>query len=449
MVHNDRLVVVSIIALLSTWFQDGSTRPLPAEEHSSMGSWLDYFQEVEAPEWPQYSEIPSEWHPYADMPIRSGPEPTQFHYADIPVPYPVNEHQSTGSSHGLDFQHITNTYHHPSSSHTVVDHHFNIPNYNTMLGQHINNVNDGTSPFTMSSIISEMHFGFISTSSFPAFNKLKFLREDDWGFKEISDRRSGLFNAPPTLSDNIQMARANLEALVEEIDTRNKQFLICFFALATEGTEDYLSQLKEHRSYQDMKAENAGLLEWLFSQLESVARLNDPHGSNVDSSLSPFQENLITFLKSDRQTTEQSQARWQCLKRPSRSPPLERANKKSKNPSTLITQASLAEASLTGMAIKAMGTYYKLVNSEKWHKLFVSDDNFFKIFFRMKVQQHHSNVDKHMAGELEELRVLPWKDKDQFDRNHEVKEIVKKFNKYIRVNLDMDKKFVEINPSSK
>jgi phenylacetate-coenzyme A ligase PaaK-like adenylate-forming protein len=67
----------------------------------------------------------------------------------------------------------------------------------------------------------------------------------------------------------------------------------------------------------------------------------------------------------------------------------------------------------------------------------------------MKVQQHHSNVDKHMAGELEELRILPWKDKDQFDRNHEVQEIVKKFNKYIRVNLDMDKKFVEINPSSK
>jgi hypothetical protein len=135
MVHNDRLVVVSIIALLSTWFQDGSTRPLPAEEHSSMGSWLDYFQEVEAPEWPQYSEIPSEWHPYADMPIRSGPEPTQFHYADIPVPYPVNEHQSTGSSHGLDFQHITNTYHHPSSSHTVVDHHFNIPSEQNFSSQ--------------------------------------------------------------------------------------------------------------------------------------------------------------------------------------------------------------------------------------------------------------------------------------------------------------------------
>jgi hypothetical protein len=114
MINDGRLVVTSIIiALLFTCFQDCGSRPLPGEGSYLRDLWLPYLLEV--PESAQ--------HAYTEMPFQSGPE-SHFSYTASPQ---LHEYQPISSGHGLDHDYIMNVYHHPSSSNTVLDHHFNLP----------------------------------------------------------------------------------------------------------------------------------------------------------------------------------------------------------------------------------------------------------------------------------------------------------------------------------
>ncbi|PLW30157.1 hypothetical protein PCASD_16461 [Puccinia coronata f. sp. avenae] len=409
MVAHGRLVVVSIVALLHTCFQDVNSRPLPpTEEHSSMEAWA----------WPYYPlELPDSLiYSYAEMPFGSGPEFPQFSYPEIDLSSLLHEyHQPTGSSthDGLDYHH-----HHPSTSHAVSDYHSDLPSDHDMQHQHLNNLDEhgpgvvqqlnhqrqkdhGGHPnaFEVSSHISEMDFGFISTSVFPSSHKRVYLAEDDWGTGGIR-----VSNAITVLKDRIQMAQKNWEDLLTEIDIRNKQFFIYFTSTP-----------------------------W------AIAQLNDPHGPNVASALSPFQEKLLLFLKTDRESSEQSRDRWQTILPPPKT------TEQGQNWRHLTPlRASRGSASLAELAIHALGSYYKQFNLEKWCKLYKTDDQFVRTFLRMKVQEYHRNINKHHADQWEQLNILPWEEKDQFDRDRNVQQILKDFDTYLQRRMHVDRKFADI-----
>ncbi|PLW55703.1 hypothetical protein PCANC_04649 [Puccinia coronata f. sp. avenae] len=441
MINHLRLVAISIIAVLHTCFHNGSSRPQPGEKRTFMESWVPHSLEV--PEWPQHNN---------DMPHQSNLESHWFPYAEILMSSPLHEYQSAvSSSHGLDLEHITNAYHHPSSSNTVSDHYFSLASHDEMWDPDWNPLSEHGPKFEkQTNHFKEMHhdqenhfavsmldlrFAWISLLLFPGFTKLGPLRHDDWGFRTIGNRAFNL-QAIPALRDNAQTAEANLRVLLWEIDTRNKQFLLLFTPATGDGFMEILRNLP---SYPDVKHENARLLEWVLRQLEPVPQLNDRRASGATSALSPFQTMLFEFLNTDWERPELTEDRWQPLLRESK----EIAGKGG----PLRNTATPAMASRTKVVMHALGSYYKSSNPTKFSELFEKDDYFVTNFLRMKNREHNGGSRKYQPEQLAKLKILPWPDTHQFDRDPEVARILKVFRQTARRNVEVES-FVLVLPPS-
>jgi hypothetical protein len=155
--------------------------------------------------------------------------------------------------------------------------------------------------------IPDVRFAWISTLFFPTKKKLDHLVKDDWGLKKIRKMAFGLGNVV-ALKDNVPMAKENLNLLLGEIDKRNKQFFMFFTpAPATEGTTEgkkFLEELQQVTTYQDMKNENASLLEWFSVQIRALTHFNDRHA------LPPLQQKLVEYLKTDWSRTDLRAPHW-------------------------------------------------------------------------------------------------------------------------------------------
>jgi hypothetical protein len=113
--NDGKLIVISIVGLLHTCFQDCSPQPLiPGREHALINSWPQYLLDDPDPP-PHYT--------YDEMALRSGPDSPKFSYTDIPQ---LHGYQPASSSHGFAPDRF-NAYHHPSSSSTFSDHHSDLP----------------------------------------------------------------------------------------------------------------------------------------------------------------------------------------------------------------------------------------------------------------------------------------------------------------------------------
>ncbi|PLW52236.1 hypothetical protein PCASD_00249 [Puccinia coronata f. sp. avenae] len=427
--NNGKLIVISIVALLQTCFQDCSSRPLiPGHEHSLMNSWPQYL--LDDPDPPPHCT-------YDDMAFRSGPDSPKFSYTDIPQ---LQRYQPARSSHGYNPDQF-NAHHHPSSSSTSSDHHSNLPSDHDMGIQHWN-PQSGPGPIVQQQpihdvSIPDVRFAWISTLFFPTKKKLDHLVKDDWGLKKIREMAFGLGNVV-ALKDNVPMAKENLNLLLGEIDKRNKQFFMFFTpAPATEGTTEgkkFLEELQQVTTYQDMKNENASLLEWFSVQIRALTHFNDRHA------LPPLQQKLVEYLKTDWSRTDLRAPHWQPQLRPSK-------QNVDKN-GILHTTASIASASLTEMAMYALWTYYKLFNQAKWTELFLWDDRFVENFVRMKSREHNGAVTRYKPSKYAILRILPWKSPHQFHRDQQVYGILEEFRKHLHARpIAIHEKFVLRAPS--
>ncbi|PLW42371.1 hypothetical protein PCASD_06358 [Puccinia coronata f. sp. avenae] len=353
--NDGKLIVISIVGLLHTCFQDCSPQPLiPGREHALINSWPQYLLDDPDPP-PHYT--------YDEMALRSGPDSPKFSYTDIPQ---LHGYQPASSSHGFAPDRF-NAYHHPSSSSTFSDHHSDLPSDHNVGVQHWN-PRSGPGPIVQQQpiydvSIPDVHFAWISTLFFPGQRRLDRLLKDDWGLKQIRRIDFGLRNVAG-LNENVSTANRNLELLLEEIDKRNKQFFMCFTPVPAEG-KNFLTELKKETTYQDMKNENAILLQWFALQIRALSHSDDRHGSSAPPS---FHIKLVEHLKTDWSRTELMAPHWQPQLRPSR-------QNVDKN-GILHTTASITSASRTEIAMYALEIYYKLSNSTKWRELFLQDDRF-------------------------------------------------------------------------
>ncbi|PLW31335.1 hypothetical protein PCANC_19632 [Puccinia coronata f. sp. avenae] len=441
MMNNGRLMVVSIITLLYECFQDCSSRPLPGEDHPFLNSWSHYPPEV--PESPLY-------YTYADnMPFESESVSPQFSYPVMPQLRDQYPSTSISNVHGLNYnEDFINAYHQPSSSNTFSDHHPNLPRSHDMARQDWNPNQSELWPVVAQQMIHhqemknhgqikhfassapDVYFAWISTLSFPSVKKLPGLIRDDWGLKAVRNRHFHLDAIPALVKNNVKRAEINLKSLFDEIDKRNKQFLM-LFTPAIGKLNDFMEILRAHPNYQDMKNENASLLEWFSLQIESLTQLDDRHV------LSPFQEMLLNYLKTDWSKFDLYKSRWQ---------PVVRESRKDKASAQHAT-ASLASAALTENAIHVLGNYYKLSNKTKFDKLFINDDeDFVETFIRMKYREYHGAGHTYKAENFAILSPLPWKEQDRFDRNLEVANILKEFTDIVRLKVVVGTKFVLTKP---
>jgi hypothetical protein len=310
--------------------------------------------------------------------------------------------------------------------------------------------------------IPDIHFGWIDTWYFPGVTKRPLLEEDDWGLRKIINH--DLHSNPITaLSQN---AQKNLESLLHEIDLRNKQFLMLFTPSSSDASR-FLPALRGNENYVDMIIENESLLSWVVRQIGSILQLNNQHASNVASALSPFQNRLLGFLTTNLELPELTQVRWRAALRESKmksftgpktsksSTKTSITSKTSKKPkgsagSALLTSTNLSKAYITKIAIHALGAYYKLFNSTKLSKLFGTDENFVQLFVRMKGRENDGTAARHKPEEWAKLKILPWKNPDQFDQNSEVFSICKKIRNggaEWKKQPTVESKFVQVPPS--
>ncbi|PLW52219.1 hypothetical protein PCANC_01645 [Puccinia coronata f. sp. avenae] len=399
--NNGRIIAISILALLHTWFQDCSSRPLiPGHEHSLKISWPEYLLENPDPP-PHYT--------YDDMALRSGPDSPKFSYTDLPQLY--GYHQSASSSHDFDFKDLPNAYHHPSSSGTFSDHHYNLPSDHDMGKQHWN-LQSGAH---VDVHIPRTDSAWISTLAFPNRKKLDVLIEDDWGLETILQREFHLGKIEAL--KNVPTAKENLQWLLREIDTRNKQFLMLF--TPTKGNHlEFFGILKKHPNYPLMKKENARLLEWFSLQIRALPKLKDQHGSTA---LVSFLEKLIEHLKIDWSRPELTVPHWQPQVRESKST-VDKGR-------TLLATASIAEASRTELALQPLEIYYKLFNPDKWSELFIRDEHFTETFTRMKSREHNGAARRWDPEKYSVLEPLPWDKPHRFHRDPDVLQILDDFRR--------------------
>jgi hypothetical protein len=283
--------------------------------------------------------------------------------------------------------------------------------------------------------IPDVHFAWISTLFFPGQRRLDRLLKDDWGLKQIRRIDFGLRNVAG-LNENVSTANRNLELLLEEIDKRNKQFFMCFTPVPAEG-KNFLTELKKETTYQDMKNENAILLQWFALQIRALSHSDDRHGSSASPS---FHIKLVEHLKTDWSRTELMAPHWQPQLRPSR-------QNVDKN-GILHTTASITSASRTEIAMYALEIYYKLSNSTKWRELFLQDDRFVENLARMKSREHHSGLAKYKPAKYAILNILPWKYPHEFHRDPQVYHILEEFRQYQHASsLAIHEKFVLTTPS--
>lgn len=458
MINHRTFVIVFVRALLHACFQNGSSRPLPGEERCFMENRPAYSREV--PESPQNTH---------DMPLDIDPVSAWHDYAEFLMSSPLHEHQSTSSSHGLDQEHITNPYHHPSSSNTILDHHSNLPldhfsnvpldhysnlpsheemwdqNWNP-LSEYVPNGKQQTIHQQKMDDVSGNHFlvsaqledfGWLSTLFFPGSTSLQLLIADDWGLSRFLHHNVHL-DAIPAPEEHVRRAWINFQVILHYIDMRNKQFLM-LFTPATEETSNYLETLRKRQSYQDMTNEHESLLQWVSLQFGSIPQPKGQPGTSETGALSPFQELLFEFVNTDWRDPQLLEARWR--------PQLRASRMKPGSGSILLTPASIATTYLAKITIYALGSYYKSSNRIKWGKLFETDDAFVNNWRRVKNNEQHGFANNDQRERLEKLKILPWKDQDQFDWDPAVKKILAKFRNSCSKELRVEGKFSQISSS--
>jgi hypothetical protein len=265
----------------------------------------------------------------------------------------------------------------------------------------------------VSNDITDKLFGWISTLNFPSDQKMGALGRDDWGITSSSVWKifKMELNDPalPSLlkkaeNDDNQNPLRNLLALIKEIDIRNKQFLLAFSPSASRDEKYFMADLRKDRNYENMKDAHQRLLAWLRLQLDTTSQANSRAGlegpnHKAFDSLTPFQKNLLDYLKSNLKSKELKRGRWKVLLRPT------------KNQST---EVNLGQASLTKVAINAIGTFYKSFNSNKWKELFKYDHHFVKFYMILKAHQHHGSSKKRatQSANWAQLGILPWKNEN-------------------------------------
>ncbi|PLW56767.1 hypothetical protein PCANC_01638 [Puccinia coronata f. sp. avenae] len=417
--NNGRLIVISILALLHTWFQDCSSRPLiPGQEHSLKISWPEYL--LENPD-------PSPHCTYDDMALRSGPDSPKFSYTEIPQ---LHGYQPASSSHGFDPDQF-NAYPHPSSSSTFSDHHYDLPTNEYVstgdrdMGEQHGNLQSDIGARAGVPIPST-DVAWISTLAFPTRKKLDRLIEDDWGLEKIRRNKFHLSKIEPLKT--VPTAKETLKLLLREIDTRNKQFLMLFTPASGDHSE-FLLILTLHSNYPLMKTENLSLLEWFHLQILALPRLKHLHGS---SALSSLLEKLIEHLKIDWSRPELTVPHWQ--------PQVRESKITAERGSSLLTTASIAEASRTALALQILETYYKLLNPDKWSELFTLDKHFTETFTRMKSREQNGAARRWDPEKYAVLTPLPWKEPHRFHRNSHVLQVLKDFrrtytSKELKINM--------------
>ncbi|PLW58076.1 hypothetical protein PCANC_00685 [Puccinia coronata f. sp. avenae] len=186
------------------------------------------------------------------------------------------------------------------------------------------------------------------------------------------------------------------------------------FTPSSSDASRFLPALRGNENYVDMIIENESLLSWVVRQIGSILQLNNQHASNVASALSPFQNRLLGFLTTNLELPE------------------------------------LTQAYITKIAIHALGAYYKLFNSTKLSKLFGTDENFVQLFVRMKGRENDGTAARHKPEEWAKLKILPWKNPDQFNQNSEVFSICKKIRNggaEWKKQPTVESKFVQVPPS--
>ncbi|EFP86963.2 hypothetical protein PGT21_031303 [Puccinia graminis f. sp. tritici] len=292
-------------------------------------------------------------------------------------------------------------------------------NWNTKVGNHhapskeINPREKLTNkldiPFDVSNDITDKPFGWINTLNFPSDQRMGALGRDDWGLTSSSVWKivTMELNDPalPSLlkkaaNDDNQNPLKNLLALIKEIDIRNKQFLLAFSSSASGDEKYFMADLRNDRNYGNMKDTHQRLLAWLRLQLDTTSQadaragLEGPNHEASDS-ITPFQKTLLDCLKSDLKSKELKRGRWQVQLRPS------------KNQST---QVNLGQASLTKVAINALGNFYKSSNLNKWKELFKFDHHFVNFYLILKARQHHGSSKKRAtkSANWTQLETLPW-----------------------------------------
>ncbi|KNF06656.1 hypothetical protein PSTG_00530 [Puccinia striiformis f. sp. tritici PST-78] len=283
-------------------------------------------------------------------------------------------------------------------------------------------------PFGVSSEITIKQFGWLNTLFFPSARKMNILRHDQWAlstsapWKNLETEPHG--PALPTLVNEANKAAGdknpnvlkNFDDLLAEIDIRNKQFLMAFIPSMEE--KRFLTDLRRHPNYDKMNKQHERLLAWFWRQLEPA-----PHAANeagpeeydgTFKSLSPFQEMLFMYLKSNPESAELKSGTWQTQMR------------KTKKKVHVVNHGG---AILTEVALYAMGTFYKSTNSDKWDKLFVSDDHFIKFFLFLKSREHHGSIKRRTgdSARWEKLEVLPWEEVHKFKKDDPTKRIHSKF----------------------
>ncbi|POW19284.1 hypothetical protein PSHT_04813 [Puccinia striiformis] len=283
-------------------------------------------------------------------------------------------------------------------------------------------------PFGVSSEITIKQFGWLNTLFFPSARKMNILRHDQWAlstsapWKNLETEPHG--PALPTLVNEANKAAGdknpnvlkNFDDLLAEIDIRNKQFLMAFIPSMEE--KRFLTDLRRHPNYDKMNKQHERLLAWFWRQLEPA-----PHAANeagpeeydgTFKSLSPFQEMLFMYLKSNPESAELKSGTWQTQMR------------KTKKKVHVVNHSG---AILTEVALYAMGTFYKSTNSDKWDKLFVSDDHFIKFFLFLKSREHHGSIKRRTgdSARWEKLELLPWEEVHKFKKDNPTKRIHSKF----------------------
>ncbi|KAA1133931.1 hypothetical protein PGTUg99_032453 [Puccinia graminis f. sp. tritici] len=298
---------------------------------------------------------------------------------------------------------------------------FKSTNWNTKVGSHhapfkeINPREKLTNkldiPFDVSNDITDKPFGWINTLNFPSNQKMGALGRDDWGLTSSSVWKIAKMElndpALPSLlkkadNDDNQNPLTNLLALIKEIDIRNKQFLLAFSPSASGDEKYFMADLIKDRNYENMKDVHQRLLAWLRLQLDTTSQANSRAGlqsPNHEDSLTTFQKTLLDCLKSDLESKELKCGRWQVQLRPT------------KNQSTTV---SLGQASLTKVAINAIGNFYKSSNLNKWKELFKFDHHFVNFYLILKSRQHHGSSKKRAteSANWAQLQILPWENEN-------------------------------------